>query len=601
MKVSDYVIKRLEEEGVRRIFMVVGGSGMHLIDSLGKNRKIDYVCNHHEQASLLAAEGHQRIAGGLGVALVTTGPASTNALTGVLCSWNDSIPMLIMSGQANSKSLIGNTGLRQRGAHEVNITKIVESVTKYAVTITDPNTVKYHLEKAIYLSKSGRPGPTWLDFPLDIQTADINPDALPDFDPQEVEVRSEPDFGVKTNMLVNWFKSAERPIIVLGYGLRLSNTTNQVLELLNDLQIPCVHTKNAFDLVSEDFELCAGQLGTYGKRSGNFAVQNADLILFLGCRLSFPTVGYSSEWFGREAKIVTVDIDKIQQANAPVRVDMKINALLQDFVPLFTKGIQAAGVKNRCPQWVEQCKTWRKKYPVVTPDILEEKNCVNSYYFFDALSDAMSENDIMVADQGATFYCFSVAMKLKKGQRAYTNGGFSALGYGFPAAVGSCFANNKQRVISVNGDGGFQMNIQEMQTVAHHNLPLKIFIFENQGYTSIKHTQMAYMDGFLVGSDPASGLSCPSTKKIADAYGFPYFFVSEQKNLKDTIVKALNTEGPVVVEVKLDPIQEIRPKVSTKKLPDGRLLSKPLEDMYPFLPQEEFRANMIVKPVPEEG
>jgi acetolactate synthase-1/2/3 large subunit len=213
----------------------------------------------------------------------------------------------------------------------------------------------------------------------------------------------------------------------------------------------------------------------------------------------------------------------------------------------------------------------------------------------------MSESDIMVADQGATFYCFSVAMKLKKGQRAYTNGGFSALGYSFPAAVGSCFANNKRRVISVNGDGGFQMNIQEMQTVAHHNLPLKIFIFENQGYTSIKHTQMAYMDGFFVGSDPASGLSCPSTQKIAGAYGFPYFFVSEQKDLKDIIVKALNTEGPVVVEVKLDPIQEIRPRVSTKKLPDGRLLSKPLEDMYPFLPQEEFKANMIVKPVPEEG
>lgn len=600
MKLSDYIIKRLEKENIGNIFMVVGGAGMHIIDSIGKSKKITYTCTHHEQAALLSSEGYQRITGNLGVALVTTGPASTNAVTGVACAWNDSIPMLILSGQANSKSLIGNTGMRQRAAHEVNITKIVEPITKYAITILEAKTIKYHLEKAIYLAKNGRPGPCWLDIPLDIQCEEIDPETLIDFDPEEVAFHDEKELTSKTALLANWLKDAKRPVFVMGHGIRLSNKIEEASNLAQQLGIPIVHTKNGFDMFPEDLDLCIGQIGTYGKRAANFTVQNSDLIIFLGSRLAIPTVGYSSSWFGREAKIVSIDIDSIQQNNATIKLDLTINASLENFLPLFSEKTNLISA-TKYTQWANQCKIWKNKYPIVTPDLAIDKNYINSYYFFDVLSELMDKNDIMVADQGATFYCYSVAMKLKKGQRAYTNGGFSALGYGFPAAIGSCIANNKKRVISVNGDGGFQMNIQELQTVVHNKLPLKIFIFENQGYTSIKHTQQAYMDGFLVGSDPDSGLSCPDCKKIAQSYNIPSLTVRNPDLLKNVISQALEMEGPVIVEVILEPFQEIKPKVSSQKLPSGQLLSKPLEDMYPFLPREEFYENMLINPVKEKN
>ena len=599
IRLSDYVIDRVAKEGVKHVFMVSGGGGMYLIDSLGRRSDVAYVCNHHEQASSMAAEGYQRISDNLGVALVTTGPAGTNAITGVLCAWNDSIPMLVLSGQANSKFLIDDTGLRQRGVHEANITKIVESVTKYAVTVKDEKKIRYHLDKAIYLAKNGRPGPVWIDIPLDIQSKMIDPETLEPFTPEiEYPKIAEPDSTNDIQCLVGLLKNSARPILLAGHGIRLGKAQQEFLHFVEKYRLPVVTSKNAFDIIHDDHELLAGRIGINGQRAGNFAVQNADLVLSLGCRLAFPTVGYATEHFAREAKKVIVDIDPNQLQHATIKADLSIHSDLKIFLGKLDTALDREPRVDH-PAWIAQCHHWREKYPPVLPEWRNQKKYVNPYYFFEILSEEMESRDILVTDQGATFYCSTVAFKVKKGQRAFTNGGFSPMGYGLPAAIGACFASNRQRVVCAHGDGGLEMNIQELQTVAHYHLPIKLFVFNNMGYLSIKHTQTAYFNGFFVGSDPASGVSCPDTLKIAKAYGLPSFRIKNHRNLREHIRAALASEGPVMVDVLLDPLQPFLPKASSEKKPDGRMVSKPLEDMYPFLDRDEFNKEMIVKPVKE--
>jgi len=599
VRLSDYVMERIAHEGVRHIFMVSGGGGMYLIDSLGRRDDMRYICNHHEQAAVMSAEGYQRVTGNFGVALVTTGPAGTNAITGILCAWNDSIPLIVLSGQSNSRFLIGETGLRQRGVHEANITKIVETVTKYAVTVTDAQMIRYHLDKAIHLAKSGRPGPVWVDIPIDIQSRMIDPETMSVFTPENGSSSIATEIADTTiDTVVNWLKSATRPIMIAGHGIRLAGYQEQFLEFAERFNIPVVTTKNAFDLINDDHRLLAGRIGINGQRAGNFAVQNADLIIALGTRLAFPTVGYATECFAREARKVVVDIDANQLAHATIKIDLQINA----DVGLFIRQLDAAStpeISNRQSSWVERCQSWRTKYPVVLPEWKEQKGYVNPYYFFEVLSEEMAGEDTLVTDQGAAFYCSTAAFKTKTGQRAFTNGGFSPMGYGLPASIGACFAQENGRVVCVHGDGGLEMNIQEMQTVVHYDLPLKLFIFNNQGYLSIKHTQTAYFDGFFVGSDPSSGVSCPDMLKIARAYGMLSFRISDHTGIREQIRDALTSEGPVLVDVVLDPMQPFLPKVASERKPDGSMVSKPLEDMYPFLDREEFITQMIVKPLAE--
>jgi len=599
IRLSDYVMARIVQEGVRHVFMVSGGGGMYLIDSLGRSDDMQYVCNHHEQAAVMSAEGYQRVSGNLGVALVTTGPAGTNAITGVLCAWNDSIPLIILSGQSNSRFLIGETGLRQRGVHEANITKIVETVTKYAITITDEQTIRYHLGKAIHLARSGRPGPVWVDIPIDIQSKMIDPETLPAFTPENDAAPTATKIAdSEINTVINWLNSATRPIIIAGHGIRLAGYQEQFLEFAERFNIPVVTTKNAFDLINDDHRLLAGRIGINGQRAGNFAVQNADLIIALGTRLTFPTVGYATESFAREARKVAVDIDANQLAHSTIKIDLPINADVGTFI----RQLEAAfttEVFNKYTAWVEQCQYWRAKYPAVLPEWQQKNKYVDPYYFFEVLSEEMADGDTLVTDQGATFYCSTVAFKTKKGQRVFTNGGFSPMGYGLPAAIGACFAQENGRVVCTHGDGGLELNIQELQTMVHYCLPLKLFVFNNQGYLSIKHTQAAYFDGFFVGCDPSSGVSCPDMLKIATAYGIPSFRISDHANMRDQILGALTSEGPVLVDVVLDPLQPFLPKVASERKADGRMVSKPLEDMYPFLDREEFRKQMLVKPVTE--
>ena len=587
MNVSEYIMDRLAKEGVEKIFMVSGGGGMYLIEALGQNPNIKHVCNHHEQASVMAAEGYQRATQNLGVALVTTGPASTNALTGVCCAWNDSIPLLVLSGQAKTATLVGNTGMRQRGTHEVNIVPIVKPVTKYAVTVMDARKIRYHLEKALYLAKNGRPGPVWLDIPLDIQQTQINPDELETYVPENQQ-----EYDYKLDELLSLLNSSKRPIFIAGYGLKLSKQNKLFLNLADEFNIPIVTTKNGFDIVANDNRLLAGRIGINGQRAANIAVQNADLIIALGARLPLVTVGYETNLFGKNAKKVLVDVDDAQLEYAHIPLDLKIKADLKYFVEKFYEKLIQSNFSYDSSKWLDKINNLKKSYPVITDEILKQKKYVNSYYFFDILSDVMNADDILVTDQGATFYSFTPAFKVKENQLAYTNGGFSPMGYGLPASIGSCFAKDGNRVFSVNGDGGLQMNIQELQTVIHNKLNMKIFVFNNDGYLSIKHTQNTFFNGHFVGSDPKSGVSCPDTIKIAKAYGFKHFRIKNNKDVKKTLLKITKTKGPVLTEVMIDPMQAFLPKVTSKRLEDGTMISSSLENMAPFLPEKELEEVM---------
>lgn len=597
IRISDYIIGRIADEGVRHIFMVSGGGGMFLIDSLGHRDDIQFICNHHEQASSMAAEAYWRMTGKPGVALVTTGPAGTNAITGLMCAWTDSIPMLVLSGQVKSNSLIGNTGLRQRGVHEANITHIVSSITKYAVTITDPTEVAYHIEKALFLCRNGRPGPVWIDVPLDIQGAMINPAAFKLFDPvaECLAIVPAPQ-SVQIDQLMSWLVDAERPVILAGYGIKLAGLEERFRGFADQLGVPVTLTKNAFELLHHDHPLLAGQVGTYGQRSGNFAIQNSDLLICLGTRLCNPVVGYETDLFARGARIVDVDIDPLQLQHALVRIDLPIHAHLAPFLDQ----LEAALVDKELPNisaWHEKIRHWREIFPNVTTEMRACTKYVDAYYFFEVLSEEMSSDIPMVWDQGATYFCSTVAFKLKQGQRAFSNGGFTPMGYGLPAAIGAGFANDGKPLVCVHGDGGLQMNVQELQTIRHHQLPIKLFVFNNQGYLSIKHTQQAYFDSFLVGSDPSSGVSCPDTVKLAGGYDLPARRIATHDGMREAIREALAYPGPIVIDVVLDPFQKFEPRVTSYRLPDGRMRSNPLEDMSPLIDRDLFRQEMIVTPV----
>ncbi len=588
MNVSEYIMERLADAGVEKIFMVSGGGGMFLIEALGNNPRIQHVSNHHEQASVMAAEGYQRATRNLGVALVTTGPAATNALTGVCCAWNDSIPMMILSGQAKTPTLIGDTGMRQRGTHEVNITPIVAPVTKYAVTIKDVKEVRYHFEKALYLAKNGRPGPVWLDIPLDIQSAEINPAELKGYEPEKVT------YDLKLDKLYALLKEAKRPLILAGQGLKLSKTEEIFLNIAEKYNIPVVTPKNGFDMIWEEHPMLAGRIGINGQRAGNLAVQNADFLLILGARLPLVTVGYETELFAPNAKKVIIDCDKAQLEHCWIHTDLQIEADLKEFMPALELKLKNEDYNYNSDFWVKKVQGYRTKYPTVTKDVIKQKKYVDSYFFFERLSHYMNPDDVLVTDQGATFYSITTAFKVKKGQLAFTNGGFSPMGYGLPASVGCAFAKGVNRVVSVNGDGGLQMNLQELQTIIHHNLNMKVFVFNNDGYLSIKHTQTNFFNGHLVGSDPKSGVSCPDSIKLGKAYGFKTFRIKNHKETDKIIKKAMETKGPVLVEVMIDPMQPYYPKVSSKKLPDGTFKSQPLDNMWPFLSEEEMRENRRV-------
>lgn len=600
MKLSDYVISFLINQGINNVFLVSGGGNMHLIDSIGKNKKIRYICNHREQASSMAAEGYSRLKNNIGIAIVTSGPGGTNAITGVAGSWLDSIPLLIISGQAKlSDTIYKNKGLRQFGDQEINIIDIVKPITKYAVTITEKNEIRYHLEKAFYLAKSGRPGPAWIEIPLDIQSSQIVKNELIVFKPQKDVIHSEHKIIIRE--IISLLKKSKRPLFIIGNGIRLSHAESEIIELLNILKVPAVTSINGVDLVNEDYEYYVGRPGVYGQRGANFAIQNCDLLISIGSRLMLRQIGFNYKMFAREAIKVVVDIDENELNKKSLNANIKICSDAKKFINDFLKIIKSQNILiDNYNEWKEKCVYWKEKYNKIEPQFINQKEYVNSYYFIDKLNHFLSKDDHIITSVGTAKISTLFAIKLKYGQRLITNKSLAAMGYGIPAAIGACVANEGKQLIYIENDGSLQFNIQELQTIIHYKLPIKIFVFNNVGYLSIKITQKTYFPDNLTAADPSTGVSFPDLKKIAWSYDIPFVRINNKNEITKKLKKVFNTEGCIICEIIMDPWQELIPKVKSAQMKNGTIVSKPLEDMYPFLDREEDKANMIIKTIEEE-
>lgn len=600
IRVADYIAEFLAENNIDTLFTVVGGGAMHLNDGFGHNEDIKCIYNHHEQACAIAAEGYYRMSNKLPAVCVTTGPGGTNALTGVLGAYLDSIPMLVISGQVKYEMTVDSTGLdlRQLGDQEWNIVSTVDSMTKYAYMIKNPNEIKYVLQKALYLATSGRPGPCWIDVPLDIQGAIIDTDDLIEFNEDELDI----DLGVKVTKdtietVISKLKSAKRPVIYAGSAIRTNNAHDEFLKLVNKLQIPVVNAWNATDSLEYDNKLTVGCGGSFGDRPANFAVQNSDLILSLGCRLSTRQVSFAYDKWAYDAYKIMVEIDKAEIEKPTINIDMPIQSDIGDFLEIFNKVLdeEYMGYEFNYNQWVDKCNEWKNKYPVCDKLKYQQKSPINVYAFLDTLSSNMMEYEKIVVANGSACACIH-GYKLKKGQRLVVNSGVASMGYDLPAACGACFGIGKKRLVCVSGDGSIQMNLQELQTIVHHKLPIKLFVINNNGYQSIRITQRSFFERPFVGIGGDSGdVSFPRMKKIANAYSIPYYSCNDISKLDETVNKTLNHDGYVMCEIFVDTKQEFEPKSASKKLPDGKMVSAPLEDMKPFLPRDELEENMIIK------
>jgi acetolactate synthase-1/2/3 large subunit len=599
MKLSDYLARRIADYGVRHLFMVVGGGAMHLNDSFGYEPRIKHICNHHEQACAMAAEGYARVTGKIGVINVTTGPGGINALNGVFGAWTDSIPMLIVSGQVKRETCMATyniPGLRQLGDQEADIISMVKGITKYAVLVTDPSSIRYHLEKALYLATSGRPGPCWLDIPVDVQSSLIDESSLPAYDPEEDKPHWDLDLlSQQCHEIIERIKASPRPVIMAGSGIRHAKAVDIFDTVIHKLGIP-VTTAWTHDLIASDDPLFCGRPGTIGERAGNFTVQNAETLLVVGSRLNIRQVSYNWQAFARHAFKIQVDADGAELRKPTGKPDMAVHCDAKLFLEEMNRQLDSsdwgAGQNAR---WLAWCKERVARYPAVLPKHRSTGDRINPYHFVDALFHHLADDDVVACGDGtACIVPFQVA-SIKKGQRLFSNSGSASMGHDLPAAVGAAVAREGKRVICLAGDGSIQLNIQELQTVAHHQLPIKIFVLNNGGYLSIRTTQGNFFRRF-VGESPSSGVSFPDMVKVAQAYGLPALRV-EGSDFESAIDQALNTPGPFLCDVMLDPSQQFEPRSSSKILPDGRMVSAPLEDMFPFLEREELLSNLLIPPI----
>ena len=596
MKVAQYIADFLVKQGVTDVFTVTGGGAMHLNDAIGHKAGLHSTYNHHEQACSIAAEGYARESGKVAAVCVTSGPGGTNAITGVLGGWQDSIPMFIISGQVKRETTTWSTDvpLRQLGDQEFQIVDTVKTMTKYAHMVTDPMEIRYHLEKAWYLCMNGRKGPVWLDIPLDVQAAPIETEELKGFDPAEVEAKEHPVYNAKlTTEILEKLKQAKRPVVFAGTGIRLSGAYETFLKLIDKLGIPVVTAWNAHDVLWDTHPLYCGRPGTVGTRGGNFVVQNSDLLLVLGCRLNIRQISYNYHDFAKNAYKIVVDIDEAELRKPTVKVDLPVHADVKDAMEALLEA-SYSGPTEKQTEWLAWARAINQKYPATLPSYYEKKEPINPYVFITKMSEHLKEGDEVICGNGSACVITFQAMNIKKNQRLFTNSGCAAMGYGFPAALGVCVARKGERVICVDGDGSFQMNIQELQTVVYNKLNMKIIIINNNGYHSIRQTQTNLFKGKpLVGVCDGNGLSFPDFEKLSYAYGIPYVKITSLDNVDAGLEKLLNTDGPILCEVVVDEHQNFEPKLSSKVLPDGRIVSPPIDDMFPFLPKEEYTANHI--------
>ena len=592
MTVAEYVAQLLIQNHITDVFTITGGGAMHLNNALGKNKGLNCYYNHHEQGCSMAAESYARLTGNIAAVCVTSGPGGTNAITGVLGGWLDSLPMLIISGQVRFDTTVRSTDLplRQLGDQEFDITKCVSSLTKYAEMIVDPMTIRYHIEKAIYLAKAGRPGPCWIDIPLNIQGATIETDDLKGFSPDGEETNPVVNPSVYRDIL-KMIKESKRPVLFAGSGIRIADGYDDFLKLVDYLKIPVVTAWNAHDVLWNDHSYYFGRPGTIGDRAGNFIVQNADLLIVLGCRLNIRQISYNWENFAKNAYKVIVDIDENELKKPTIKPDLAVKAHLKTFLTDFNTILAKADLPVN-KDWLSWCKERKDKYPVVLKEYWDLKEQINPYCFVETLFGHLNSESIIVTANGSACVCTFQAAFIKKGQRLYTNSGCASMGYDIPAAIGACVAAKKE-VICIAGDGSMMMNLQELQTIVGYHLPIKIILLNNNGYHSIRQTQHNFFGSPLVGCDPESGVTFPDFNKIANAFGIPYYCCTSHADMDSVLTAALAEKGPVICEVVLTTEQFFAPKLSSKKLPDGTMISAPLEDMFPFLDEEEFNSNLI--------
>lgn len=599
IKVSDYIVKRLADAGIKTVFMISGGGAMHLNDSVGRCKDIEYICNHHEQASAIAAEGYARTAGIMAAVIVTSGPGGTNTLTGVIGQWLDSVPVIYISGQVKRETTIESCGeliLRQLGDQEINIVDIVRPVTKFAAMAMKPTDIGTLMDRALHEAVSGRPGPVWLDVPLDVQGSVVDEETLDRYHPAEVRNQgASTELKSQVKQVLAALSGAVRPVFLAGHGIRIAGGQELLAKLVERLGIPVLTSFCGYDLIPSEHPLFIGRIGTIGSRAGNFALQNADLLISVGSRNNIRQISYDWNSFARNAKKIIVDIDAAELKKPTVKPDLAICADAVEFLIELDKQLCLYPQPDR-EWWLNWCTERKSRYPVVTPEDSAGDELVNPYHFMKTLTSCAEENAVMVAGNGSACVVLFQAGLVKKGQRIFWNSGCASMGYDLPAAIGACIGTGRKDVICLAGDGSIQMNIQELQTVAHHRLPIKLFILNNDGYISIRQTQESFFEKRYVACDDRCGVSFPDITKLADAYGLPSRILDSNDNLAERIYEILKLEGPVICEVRMPADYIFKPKLSSERKTDGTMVSKPLEDMYPFLEREEFRSNMILPP-----
>ena len=605
MRVADYVANFLVEKGIKHVFLITGGGAMHLNDAFARESRLTTVCSHHEQASAISAEAYCRYSGEMAALNVTTGPGGVNALNGVYGAYVDSIAMFVISGQVKRETIAGevNLPLRQLGDQEVDIVAMSRPVTKYSVLISDPNDIGYELEKAFEIAMEGRPGPVWVDIPIDVQAAKISHDTIKMFNTRDRELLKKHDcrdgltqlcdregLRLKATEIIDLIKNSKRPVVLVGTGIRISNSTELFDRISDKLSVPVVTGWNAHDLITEDNEWYAGRPGTVGTRPGNFAVQRADLILVLGCRLNVRQISYNFESFAKSAYKIMVDIDGAELQKPTLKLDMAVKADLKAFLTEFEVALDGYKTPDDHSMYLDWCTQNRKIYPVTDPDYYKSKK-INPYVFVPELFKKLDRNDVVVCANGTACVTTFQAAVITKGQRMFTNSGCASMGYDFPAAIGAAIGG-ASRVICIAGDGSVMMNLQELQTIILLALPIKIFILNNNGYHSIRQTQTAYFPDAPIGCDSTSGLSFPDFVKIAKAFGFNARSCARLSILESSIEKTLREPGASVCEILLDKTQSFSPKLASRVLEDGTMESPSLEDMSPFLPADELAKVM---------
>ncbi len=608
MRLADFVAQRIAAHGVRHVFMLTGGGAMHLNDALGRADGLRYVCFHHEQAAAMAAESYARLSGRIAALNVTTGPGGINAMNGVHGAFTDSIPMLVVSGQVKRETIRHNAPVvvRQLGDQEADIVDMVRSITKFAVTVSNPLDIRYLLEKALWLAETGRPGPVWLDIPIDVQSALIDPSHLRGFDPmadgygQAHAVAREygwlrgDDLDRTARQVIDAVRQARRPVMMPGTGIRIAGVHEQFLVLAERLGIAVAPAWNAQDLVPDDHPFYVGRPGTVGDRSGNFAVQGSDLLLVLGCRLNIRQISYNYAGFAPDATKIMVDVDAAELFKPTLSIDMPVHADLRTFMPALIAALDGYQTPAAHRTYVDWAMERRHRYPTVLPEYWQTQGVVNPYCFTETLFEALVPDEVIVMADATAAVVTVQAAKLKVGQRLYSNSGAASMGYDLPATIGAWYAMpaGAERIICLAGDGSIMQNLQELQTIIGQAIPAKIFLYNNSGYHSIRQTQQAYFDGHSVGCGPDSGVTFPDFGKIAQAFGFAYTCTSEHADMARAIAATLAAPGAAICEIFLDKEQSFAPKVSSRRLEDGSMVSAPLHDLAPFLPRDEVAEAM---------